>query len=367
MVGAAGTIGPGIVRDLAESPEVERLVLVDLNRPGAEAVATRHGRGKAVIADSPDGAEVVVNAASYRSNLPIMEQALASGGHYVDLGGLYHVTRRQLELADRFAEAGLLAVLGIGSSPGKTNLMAALGAESMDEVSEVHVSASSIDTGPARRALVAPYALETLLDEITLPPVVVRDGRIREIEALTTGGDVEFADPVGRRETVYTLHSELATFQDSFPGLREATFRLGLPPRLTGQLEMLAELGLADTEPVRVGTVEVAPREALLAVLRTRGTIMPPSERTVAVHLVEVAGHRNGEPVTCTLRAVTKPHEKWGFGGGLISTAAPAAEAARRILRGEVDAAGVLPPERVFTPRPFLEALRQTGCEVYES
>ena len=58
------------------------------------------------------------------------------------------------------------------------------------------------------------------------------------------------------------------------------------------------------------------------------------------------------------------PHEAWGFGGGVVSTAAPAAEAARRLLRGEVSGHGVLAPERAFTAGPFLDALATTGCTV---
>jgi lysine 6-dehydrogenase len=53
-----------------------------------------------------------------------MRGALAAGAHYVDLGGLYHVTRLQLELDGQFRERGQGALLGMGSAPGKTNLLA---------------------------------------------------------------------------------------------------------------------------------------------------------------------------------------------------------------------------------------------------
>ena len=53
-----------------------------------------------------------------------MRACLEAGCHYIDLGGLYWLTGRQLELHDEFEQAGLLALLGMGSSPGKTNVMA---------------------------------------------------------------------------------------------------------------------------------------------------------------------------------------------------------------------------------------------------
>ncbi len=48
-----------------------------------------------------------------------MRAALQVGAHYLDLGGLFHVTGEQLELDAEFREAGLLAVLGMGSTPGR--------------------------------------------------------------------------------------------------------------------------------------------------------------------------------------------------------------------------------------------------------
>ncbi len=40
-------------------------------------------------------------------------------------------------------------------------------------------------------------------------PVVLRDGRPREIEPLSDGGVVDFGEPIGEGRTIYTLHSEL--------------------------------------------------------------------------------------------------------------------------------------------------------------
>ena len=134
VLGAGGTIAPAIVRDLAESEEVAVLRLLDLDGERAATVARDHGGGKAsamaVDASSGDleyalsGCDVLVNAASYRVNLDAMRACLAAGCHYLDLGGLYWMTGRQLELDAEFREAGLLGLLGMGSSPGKTNLMA---------------------------------------------------------------------------------------------------------------------------------------------------------------------------------------------------------------------------------------------------
>jgi lysine 6-dehydrogenase len=330
--------------------------VIDASDPAALAGALR-----------VSGAEVLVNAASYRLNLAAMEGAVDAGCHYVDLGGLYHTTLRQLELDDRYAAAGRTAVLGMGASPGKTNLMAALAVSRLSRVDELHVSAAASDpTPPGHTGLAAPYALETILDELTLPSIVVRGGEVGEVPALTDGGKVLFPDPIGTRTAVYTLHSELATVPASFPGVRDVSFRLSLAPALAERVELLARLGLADLDPLELADgTRVTPREVLVACLARSGATAAPSNQTTAVHLVEASGAGDsGEATTVRVAAVTVPHQRWGLGGGVVSTAAPAAEAAARLLRGDVLGTGVLPPERAFAAEGFLDTLATTGCTV---
>ena len=128
VLGAGGTIAPAIVRDLAESEEVTAMRLLDIDLRRAEAVATEHGGGKAQarqadattdLAEQLAGMEVLVNSAAYRINLAAMRACLDAGCHYMDLGGLYHVTAEQLELSAEFEQRGRLALLGIGSAPGQ--------------------------------------------------------------------------------------------------------------------------------------------------------------------------------------------------------------------------------------------------------
>jgi saccharopine dehydrogenase (NAD+, L-lysine-forming) len=351
VVGAGGTIAPAIVRDLAESDEVAVMRLLDIDGERAATVARDHGGGKAsamaVDASSGDleyalsGCDVLVNAASYRLNLDAMRACLAAGCHYVDLGGLYWLTGRQLELDAEFREAGLLAILGMGSSPGKTNLMALraareLGTELLDAA---HVSAAGRDLEPAAAdELVVPYALRTLVDELTMRPIAIRDHEAVELDPLAPGGEVEFGEPIGTAATIYTLHSELRTFRESF-GCAEASFRLSLAPAL---LDRLRELTTAPDDEI-----DAAARAA-----------RPPSPRTVSVHRVDASALGR----TVMVRAVTRPSEAWGLGGGVVSTAAPAAAAVRLLARGRVTARGVLPPELCLEPDDVFPELERRGC-----
>ncbi|HEV3400077.1 MAG TPA: saccharopine dehydrogenase NADP-binding domain-containing protein, partial [Actinomycetes bacterium] len=157
VVGGAGAMGRWTVRDLTESEGVDEVVVADLDgaraREAAGWSAARSGsNGTAQVsalaldAGDPDalrrafdGADVVCNCAVFSLNLLVMEACADTGTHYVDLGGLFHTTRRQLTLHDRFVAAGVTAVVGMGGSPGITNVLAALAARDLAVVTDVEV------------------------------------------------------------------------------------------------------------------------------------------------------------------------------------------------------------------------------------
>ena len=347
VLGAGGIIAPAVVRDLAESEEVDELVLLDLDEDRARAVREAHGRGKARaaaadaragLASSLDGVDVLVNSASYRVNLDAMRACLEAGSHYVDLGGLYWRTGEQLELGGEFEAAGLLALLGMGSSPGKTNVMAARAVRELGGRAErVDVIAAGRDLDPPEGPSY-PYAVQTLVDELTMKPMAARAGEPVALEPMSDGGAVDLPEPIGRAETIFTLHSEVRTFPESF-GCSECSFRLSLPPAVLERVRSL------------VGAGEGAVAEAARAAV-------PSSGSTVSVHVIEAESA--GEQVTVT--AVTRPMREWGLGGGIVSTAAPAAAAVRLLARGRIEGRGALPPERCVEPEDLFPELERRNC-----
>jgi hypothetical protein len=321
VIGAAGTIGRTVAGFLEGwgAPLVRR----DARLEGEERV---DASDPAAVAQVLAGAAVCVNCVDYRLNPVVMRGALDAGAHYVDLGGLYHVTNRQLELDAEFEERRLGALLGMGSAPGKTNLLAAAAVARLGaEPESMEIWAATRDPAAAGHPFPAPYSVRTLLDELSMSPVVVRDGSRVEVEPLTGEATRVLPEPVGEATGIFTLHSELATLPDAFPSLRDASFRLCLSP---GLLEKL--LALEDEEP--------------------EPYVQSPA--SVAVHLVDVQGGGR-RVVGWTLTR----------GGSARSTAEPAARAAVELLRGGLVFTGARPPEAaVSDPERFLALL---DTEVY--
>jgi len=315
VIGAAGTIGRNVLEFLESwvAPASRR----DFRLEGDEHV---DARDPVSLERALAGAGVCVNCADYRLNLDVMEGALRAGCHYIDLGGLFHMTRRQLGLDDRFRAAGLTAVLGMGSAPGKTNLLASAAIARLGaEPEALEIWAATRDPAAAGHPFPIPYSAQTLLDELRLRPVVLHEGELVEVEPLSGAARRELPE-LGVVEAIYTLHSELATLPTSFPTLREASFRLSLSP---GLIDKLLALGDELPEPY------------------------VQSAESVAVHFVEADGA--GRSVAGA--TVTR-------GGSARSTSEPAARAAAEIAAGRLSAPGVRAPEGAISdPEAFLGML----------
>jgi len=139
-----------IVRDLVESPGVENVAICGRSLKKAKTFSDELKDSKAVpvqvdvtkkdmLKKAIHGFDVVINSSWYEYNLDIMKAAIETGVSYVDLGGLYHMTLRQLELNHEAQTAGVTCVLGAGSTPGTMNVMAAYGAEKLDLINRVRL------------------------------------------------------------------------------------------------------------------------------------------------------------------------------------------------------------------------------------
>jgi saccharopine dehydrogenase-like NADP-dependent oxidoreductase len=402
VVGGAGAMGRWTVRDLTESEGVEEVVVADLDgsraREAAGWAAARSGsNGTAQVsglaldaADGEalrrafDGADVVCNCAVHATNLAVMEACADAGSHYVDLGGLFHTTRRQLALHDRFVAAGVTAVVGMGGSPGTTNVLAALAGRGLEVVEQVEVRLGVADLAPSGAPVPVPYAIGTLLDEFSVPAVTFRDGRLVEVPAMSEQEELDFPAPVGRVRVGHSLHSEVATLPRHFAdrGIRSVSFKVGLPAELMDRLGLLTALGLAGTAPVELPGGPVVPRELLVHCITRTATIPGPevaADDAEAIW-VRVRGRRagrsgdpalaprqgaaDGSPVERLAECVVRPHPDWQAGAGQLDTGVPPSIVAQFLAAGVIDRPGVLAPEDAVPPEPFLAELAARHMEV---
>ena len=214
VVGGTGMMGSVAVRDLFETTKDEIIIAA---RNGAKEAARKY-KTDHVIGEKIDvknhtqaaklfkDADVVLNCAIYYVNLDVMQTCLKAGCHYLDLGGLFHMTKKQLLLNKQFKDAGLTAILGMGSTPGITNVLAAYGSKEFEKIESIDIKIGGKDfskrIGPEP---VIPYAIATLIDEFTKQPALFRNGKMKFFEPVSGKQVVKFPKPIGEQTAFYTL------------------------------------------------------------------------------------------------------------------------------------------------------------------
>src|SRR5256886_15428720 len=368
------------VPDLLSARDVNRVGIAGRSLAKAKgfAKAQHDDRAAPTAVDGRDSAAVVrelrnwdcvINSTWYDLNVSIMEAAISAGIHYCDLGGLYHQTLGQLALDARAKDAGVTCVLGIGSTPGKMNVMGMHGAGKLDKVDKVLLrSSGAVVAGGEPGKFVPPYAIRTIFDEFSLEAPILRKGKIRFVPALSGLERSEFMPPVGVVEGYYTIHSELATMPKTIgKGVQEMDFIVAFPPEFRETVATLVRLGLASREESTVEGTKVRPYDVTSSVIDALPKRKQP-ELDVDIQRCVLVGEKDGNPMTLRYEAVTWPHEKWKVGGGVVDTGVPPSIAAQWLIRGQVKERGVVPPEIAFDPVPYFQELNARGrkIEIYE-
>ncbi len=379
VLGGYGAMAQATVRDLLESG-VDRVGIAGRSVDKAKALAREldDDRAEPLEANArfPDRLgrslrewDVLINSTWHGLNLEVMDAAIRAGLHYVDLGGLYHMTLRQLALDSQARDAGVTCLLGMGSTPGTMNVLGAYGASKLDRIGNVRLrSSGAVVRGGEPGRFVPPYAIRTILDEFQLDCPVVRDGKLQMVPARSGLEQAEFDPPVGLVEGYYTIHSELATMPENLgKGLREMDFIVAFPPEFRRTIATIVELGLASHEPVELHGQKVEPFEVAAAAIESLPKPREP-ELDIDVQRCELVGERDGRAATLRYEAWTGPHERWNLGGGTVDTGVPPSIAAQWLGKGRIGVRGVVPPEVAINPLPFFRELHAQGrgIDVYE-
>jgi saccharopine dehydrogenase-like NADP-dependent oxidoreductase len=368
----AGMMGRAVVYDLGRVREVENIAVADFDRSRADEVARRFGRGRArgFFADARDanrlahlarGHDVLLNCTQYNWNLDVMRAALAARINYMDLGGLYHMTRKQFSLDKDFRRIGRIAIAGVGGAPGITNVMARALADRLDRVDSIRVYNAGADEQRYDSPIAYTFSIATILDELTMPPVAFEGGRYVEKPMLSEPEPGKFRAPIGSITLRHSIHSELGTLPASFrkKGVKEVFFKINYDPRLVNLVRDLDQAGFTSRELVAVNGTRVAPRSVLLSLMQQRAP--KKMARDVEALRVVVAGRSKNRRIASAMEMWADHSTRPQLSAVARDTGFPAAIAAVMLGRGEIRGTGVQAPEIVVPPEPFFNELKKRG------
>jgi saccharopine dehydrogenase (NAD+, L-lysine-forming) len=393
LVVGAGGVGAAIAAVAEHRPAFEHVTLADLEPERAErAVATRSDRDRfsaARVDASQTGsvaelarqsrADVILNATDPRFNPQIFAAAFEARCTYVDMAMTLsepHPERpyeepgvklgdAQFAEEERWREAGLLALVGMGVEPGLSDVFARFAADhlfsSIDEIG-VRDGANLTVEG---YAFAPTFSIWTTIEECLNPPVVwERERGWYTTEPFSEPEVFEFPEGIGPVECVNVEHEEVLLVP-RWIECNRVTFKYGLGDEFIEVLKALHLLGLDSKEPVRVRDVSVAPRDVVAAVLPDPATLGDRmSGKTCAGTLVTGIGV-GGDERSVYLYHVADNEQtmrKYGAQAVVWQTAINPVLALELLADGSWTGAGVLGPE-AFDAKVFLDRMRAAGWE----
>ena len=153
VLGGCGAVGSVAVKTLAAQEMFSRIRIGDVNMARAGSIIDEIGSRKVsavrVNAEDPksvrkaiEGSDIVLNCVGpfYKSVKTILGVVIKEGVNYVDICDDVDVTLDILKMDKAAKKAGITALIGMGASPGVTNLLAKLVADTLlDETESVDI------------------------------------------------------------------------------------------------------------------------------------------------------------------------------------------------------------------------------------
>ena len=404
LVGSGG-VGDAVARIAVERDFFELLVVADYDEARAKATveaatARRPGEGRLVAAQvdassaeavealvREHGATHVLNAVDPRFVMPIFRGAFAAGADYLDMAmslSQRHPAQpyaetgvklgdEQFALAQEWEAAGRLALVGIGVEPGLSDVFARYASDHLfseiDELGTRDGANLAVHDEHGNEVFAPSFSIWTTIEECLNPPVVwEKDRGWFTTPAFSEPEVFEFPEGIGPVECVNVEHEEVL-LMPRWLDAKRVTFKYGLGDEFIGVLRTLNTLGLDRTEKVRVGGVEVSPRDVVAACLPDPATIGPRMTGKTCAGLWVTGTGKDGHPRGTYLYHVADNEQTMrDYGAQCVvwQTAVNPVVALELLATGAWSGSGVLGPE-AFDAVPFLDLLKAPKPEGYGS
>ncbi len=386
LVGAGG-VGAAFAAIAARRSFFEAIVIADHNVASAERAAAVDDRFTSAQVDASSSESVaalcrehaithVMNAVDPRFVMPIFEGAYAAGADYLDMA--MSLSRphpetpyekcgvklgdEQFAASGDWESAGRLALVGIGVEPGLSDVFARYASDHLfSEIDELgtrdgaNLTVEGYDFAPS-------FSIWTTIEECLNPPVIWQDGEWFTTPPFSEPEVFDFPDGIGPVECVNVEHEEVL-LMPRWIKARRATFKYGLGDEFIEVLKVLHKLGLDKADKIKVGGVEVSPRDVVAASLPNPAELGPLMKGKTCAGLWVTGAGKDGEPRSTYLYHVVDNEwsmQEYGHQCVVWQTAINPVVALELLADGTWGGAGVLGPE-AFDAVPFLDLLTAYG------
>ncbi|MDL5353015.1 saccharopine dehydrogenase C-terminal domain-containing protein [Microbacterium sp. zg-YB36] len=386
LIIGAGGVGSAAARIAVRRDFFDALVIADYDPARPQALVDDLGDGRLAAAqvDASDadsvaslirthGATHVLNAVDPRFVMPIFDGCFAAGATYLDMAmslSRPHADKphelpgvklgdEQFAQEQRWADAGLLALVGIGVEPGLSDVFARYAEDELfDEIDELGVRdganlvVAGYDFAPS-------FSIWTTIEECLNPPVIFERDRGWYTTAPFSEPEVfDFPEGIGPVECVNVEHEEVL-LMPRWTKAKRVTFKYGLGDGFIQVLQVLHKVGLDRTEPIAVKGVQVSPRDVVAAALPDPATLGDRMTGKTCAGVWVTGTGKDGQPRSTYLYHVADNEQtmrEYNSQAVVWQTALNPVIALELLAAGVWSGAGVRGPES-FDARPFLDLL----------
>ncbi|SFJ28062.1 lysine 6-dehydrogenase [Halobacillus dabanensis] len=372
----SGLMGKEAARDLVHSPGVEKVGLADIDEARANQVCQSLGspkiQGYKVNAGNQKELakfirqyDVVINALFYSFNEIVAKTAIREGVHSVDLGGhIGHITDKVLELDEEAKAAGVTVIPDLGVAPGMINILSGYGASKLDKLDSIRLFVGGIPVRPEPPLEYNHvFSMEGLLDHYSDPSMIIREGRLQEVESLTETENIYF-ERFGPLEAFHTSGGT-STLLKSYPSIDTLEYKTIRYPGHAKKMKLLVDLNLTGADKVvEVDGVKVKTRDVLL---KSIDPILQLKEKDDAVLLrVIVGGEAEGARRTYQYEMITYKDRTTNVTAMARATANTISVVAQMIGAGHIAKRGVCPPEQIVAGHIYIDEMKKRGVVINE-
>ena len=376
LVFGAGLQGSACAYDLLQNPDVREVRLADLHidhlpeflapYSGKRLLPTRLDvRDQEAVHAVMRESDAVMSAIPYYFNLELARAAVESGVHFCDLGGNTEIVFQQRELDAEARRKSITIVPDCGLAPGMVNILSEHGIRQLDRVKSVRIYVGGLPQRPEpplNYQIV--YSLEGVLDYYTTLSWVVRDGKRKQVKALSERERVDFPSPVGELEAFHTaggLSTMAWRYEDKIPTMEYKTLRY---PGHAHIMEAIRDLGLLDLEPAEVKGQRVVPRDVFVSVVTPR--LRKPYNHDLVALRVIVDGTKGGKGKKVGWELIDYYDAARGISAMMRTTGYSLSITGQMQVRGEVSTAGVHTPDECIPAEAYIAELGKRGVRIRE-
>ncbi len=380
LIIGAGGVGNVVTHKCAQLPEVfSEIVLASRTEEKCRHIAEQIERPivtTQVDADSvpqllalmkKERPAVVINVALPYQDLTIMDACVEAGIHYVDTANYeppdYARFEYQWQWAyrDKFAKAGLTALLGSGFDPGATNVFTAYAAKHcLDEIQYLDII--EVNGGEHGYQFATGFNSEINIREVTAQCRHWENGRFIASPSMSKSQKFTCPEDVGTFDIYRMYHEELESLTRHYPSLRKAQFWRSFSESYLKHLNVLINIGMTGIEPVDFQGRKIVPIQFLKALLPDPAGLGPRTVGKTCIGVI-VRGHKDGMEKTVYIYNISDHRNCYAeVKSQAISytTGVPAMIGAKLILEGKWKKPGVWNMEQM-DPDPFMQAMQSHG------